>query len=32
MKSNEDLSPKKYDLTASIDMPKVAKPGITPFV
>ncbi len=32
MNSNEDLSPKKYDLTASVDMPKVAKPGITPFV
>ncbi|MCM8540188.1 MAG: Gfo/Idh/MocA family oxidoreductase [Lentisphaeraceae bacterium] len=32
MKSTENLSPAKYDLTASLATPDIAQPGITPFV
>ena len=32
MNSKEDLSPEKYDMTMSLPEPKVATPGVTPFV
>ena len=32
MKSSEDLSPEKYDMSLSLKTPEIAKPGITPFV
>jgi len=32
MNSTENLTPEKYDLSSSLEVPAVAKPGITPFV
>ncbi|MCM8532551.1 MAG: Gfo/Idh/MocA family oxidoreductase, partial [Lentisphaeraceae bacterium] len=32
MNSKEDLTPNKYDLNASLEVPEIAQPGITPFV
>jgi hypothetical protein len=32
MNSKEDLSPPKYDMSASLPVPPVARPGITKFM
>jgi hypothetical protein len=32
MNSKEDLTPPKYDMSASMPIPPVAQPGITKFV